>query len=278
MNLNCITTNWKTLLSLKLFLFIFSFFFGCKEEKQNENVIAKVNNETLTEEELAAAADSSFNFYREEFIRNWINSQLLYQEAVDEGILNDEAFNSSIEEAKKNLAVSLLLQKKYKDFNVPEADSDLEEYFNSKKDEFIISEAAYLLNKIEFNDEAKAVQFRNLVFQDDWKTALTIFSGDSSILNHKEKFLQYEYEIKPGEFSRLVREMYPGETSIILISPKESFLLFHLNEKYEKGTIPSYEAIKDEVRKSYRAEKKKEFIEQYINELYSNNDIEVKNK
>ena len=45
--------------------------------------------------------NNTSNFYKNEVIRNWINKEVMYQEALKKGILKESEFNRLIENSKK---------------------------------------------------------------------------------------------------------------------------------------------------------------------------------
>lgn len=278
---NIITTSLRKHLSLKnnfLLLLIFSavIFAGCGKEEQKNNVVAKVNDSYLTEEELALIAGSSSNLFKEELIRHWINRELLYQKAVDEGIVNKDEYNRILEQSKKELAGSLLLKKKYDEYELTVNEQEIEPFYIENIKEFELGFNAFLINKITFNDEQQALKFRNMVIESNWNKALNVYKGDLSVVSGNTGIFLYEYEIEPGDFIRIAKEMNPQEVSIVLENPEGNFVLIQVLEKFNAGTIPSYEFIKGRVKKRFLNSKKEEFIKEYIRNLYSQNDIEVK--
>jgi hypothetical protein len=230
-------------------------------------------------EQLADMIDtaSTNNFYRSEIIRNWINNELLYQEAVKKGILQDEKFKKLINKSTKELAASLLLQKYYQDAKVSYEPKDVEDYYNQNKEEFIRFYDSYFVNIISFNNEDKAIQFRSTVLESDWERALNIFKDDSSLVYEKTKVLLYAFEIHPIALERIVTSLNPGEVSIVIKDEPGRFTVVNEIQKYNKGTTPPFEVIKTLVEGRFVEFKKENLIQSYIKDLYSNNDIEVRN-
>ena len=62
----------------------------------------------------------------------------------------------------------------------------------------------------------------------------------------------------------------------MLNNRREEYTLVQLLENYKAYSIPPLALIKKEVETSFRAEQKEKFVEQFIKELYSENEIEVK--
>ena len=262
-----------------LFLFASIILFGCGKEKVKKDFVARVNNTYLTNEQLSSLMGSygAKNFYREEVIRNWINRELLYQEAVKRGILKESMFDSLLENSKKELAISLFLEKYYNEEKPTYDPKEVENYYSKHQNEFAFFYNTYYLNFADFNNEDKAIKFRSLLFDSDWEKALNIFKTDSSIIKVQNEVLLNDYQIQPVSLQRIVSQLNPQEVSIVLNYQPGHYMVIQELQKFDKGTVPPYEVIKPEVEKRFVAEMKNNFLQSYIKDIYSNNDIEVKN-
>jgi hypothetical protein len=221
---------------------------------------------------------STKNLYRSEIIRNWINRELLYQEAVKRGILKEDEFNRIMENSKKQLAASMLLNRYYNNEKISFQPEDLEEYYNRHQSEFKRLYDSYLLNLVEFNDEDKAIKFRTTVLESDWEKALNAFKGDTSIANIESNVLLYNYEVHPAALFRIVDNLNAGEVGIIFNSGEDNhYSVVQELQKFDKDSIPPFQMIKSLVENRYIEFKKQDLIRNYIEELYLNNEIEVRN-
>lgn len=253
-----------------------AFFTGCGKETPQRDFVAKVNNTYLSKEDLQTIIDSvpGSNQFRSEIIRNWINRECLYQQAIKEGILKSNEYQKIIENSKKELASALMLKKFYEDKETSVDDKSLETYFVSHNDFFRLNNEAYLLNRINFTNEDKAIQFRTTVNESNWNKASNVFKKDASkiILNG----LFDEFEIHPAELLRIVEELDSKEISIVVNTGDNYYSVVQLIEKYQKGTIPPLDIIKDKVSAMYISNKKEIQFSEYLEKLYSQNDIEIK--
>ncbi len=252
---------------------------GCSKEKGKKNFIARVNNKYLTQEDFASLANSENekNFYREEIIRNWINQEVLFQEAEKKGILKDDNFNAILQNEKRELAVSFLIRKYY-DSNKPKYEQkDIEDYYNKHQSEFQLFYDSYYINLIDFNNEEDAIKFRSLLLESDWNKALNIFKSDSSILKVRTAVLLNESQIYPIALQRIVSDLNPQEVSIVINSQPGHYAVVQELQKFSKGTILPFDVSKDEAEKRLISQLKDDNLKSYIKDLYSNNDIEIKN-
>jgi hypothetical protein len=263
-----------------LILFISVILAGCSKEPEKKEYVARVNDKYLTQEELnnMLQAAGNRNFYKNEVIRNWINNELLYQKAIKEGITDDSLYKRLIDKSRKELAVTLLLDKVYLKEKEKIDSKQIEDFYESNKNDFKAFYDGYVINVINFNNEDKAIRFRSTLLETDWNRAINAFKGDTSIINVTANKLYYDYELQPATLSRIVKELNPNEVSIIFSNRENDFSIVQLVNKVPRDSTLPLEYIRDEVENRIMANKKDEFIKDYIKELYSKNDIEVKNQ
>ncbi len=261
-----------------LILFTAAFLTGCGKESNKKEYLARVNDSYLTRDDLNAIIDSGSgkNFYKSEIVRDWINKELLYQEAKSSGILDDNSFQKLKNKSDKELAVTFLVNKIFNEEKIKIEPSEVKDYYEKNKDNFKLFYNAFLINLVRFNDEDNAIEFRNNAFEKGWERADEKFKNDTSLVDNEVSHLVYEYEIQPAALVRVVRELLPDEISIVVNDSAGNYYLVQLLQKYEKGSIPPFDLVNKLVRDRYIALKKEQFITNYIKELYSKNDIEVR--
>jgi hypothetical protein len=274
------TSCRKLLKNSFLFLIILlSFvFIKCSEEEKEAKSVVKVNNSVLTEEDIERALNKSRNNgkYREEYIQNWIETEILYSEAVDDGILNDKEFQSLIEQSKKKLAASMYLDKILAD-KVKEPTSDeLLEYYETSKEDFRLTDESFRINIAEFNNFDKAVRFRSTLLESGWNHSVNAFRGDASLVFAYNDVVKGGYMLQPQIFSKTLYNLMPGEVSIVLELEPSKYTIVQLAERLEKGAVPPFETIKEKLKNQYLVLKNKEFITDYINNLVDDNNVEIK--
>ncbi|MEJ2194952.1 MAG: peptidylprolyl isomerase [Ignavibacteriaceae bacterium] len=262
-----------------LFLIAAITLWGCIEEKKEEDYAARVNDSFLSKKELKKLIDttSSKSFYKSEVIRNWINRELLFQKAVEQGILEKEKYKDVIKNSERELAVALLLNQYVSGKKISFNPTELMSYFEENREDFKVSQNTYLLNIIHFSDEEHAVEFRSGFLSNGWDSTLVKFERDSTIIDIRNKVLLKEQDISPPTVLRLVKRLNPPEISIVISESNGQYLIVNVLEKYLDGSIPPFDVIKEEIEMRYLAKKRYQIIEDYIEKLYSTNDIEVVN-
>ncbi len=255
-------------------------FYGCGKDKDRQDFVARVEDSYLTEEEISEFLDTASNQQsrKNEFISNWIETELLYKEALEEDIIDEEEYIRIIEQSKKELAKAILFKKIIDDSEIEYSDEDLEYFYDRKKDEFRFFEEAFLFNIIKFTDEDKAILFRNTLIESDWIKAHNVFRGDPDLNISQENRLQTESEIQPVEYITVLQNLLPNETSIVLNSEPNKFVVLQLIRKYNKYEIPEFALIKEKVRKRFLMLSRYEILQDYIKNLHNKYQVEIKHR
>jgi hypothetical protein len=267
------------LLNLKTnFLFLLLLFAGCSRNEQKQDFVAKVNDSYLTEKDLTAISGGygGQTFFKEEIIRDWVNTELLYQQALKDGIIESEEYRSLMNKSGKQLAASIMLKKLFSEKVTQYSTDELKAFYDQNPDIFRLYETAYIINTAEFTDENKAVMFRSAAVESDWNKALNFYNNDQSLSREENNRLLFAYDLQPLQMGRIINELNPGEVSLILPGEKNGFLVVKMVSKLYAGTIPAFEIIKEKVEGRYLAQKKSEMLKEYLEELYSSNQIEIK--
>ncbi|RKY90722.1 MAG: hypothetical protein DRQ01_08755 [Ignavibacteriae bacterium] len=252
---------------------------GCGKEQPKTEYVARVNDAYFTKKELASLIDTTMvnTLHKSEVIRNWINREILFQKAKNEGILQQDDYKGLIKKSGKELAGALLLDNYISSVTINFEQRDLIIYFEENSNDFKLPDKSYLLNIIHFGNEDKAVEFRSLVLDSDWQKAMNIFYGDSEIISTEKKVLLKERDIYSIKVLRVVKRLHPLEISIVISEREGYYTVVQVLEKYLEGSLPSFDLIKLDVEKRFVADKRKELMENYMKDLYSKNEIEVIN-
>jgi hypothetical protein len=211
---------------------------GCAEEMKEEDYVARVNDAYL----------SASTFYKSEVIRNWINRELMFQKAVEEGILEEKKYKKLIKNTERELAAALLLNQYVSGQKISFELADLRSYFEENRDEFKLAKNAYLLNIIHFTDEDRAVEFRAGFLTNGWDSTLVNLENDSTIIDVWNKVLFNEQDIFPPTVLRVVKRLHPPEISIVISEGSGYYSIVQVLGKYIKGSLPPFDVIKDEIR------------------------------
>jgi hypothetical protein len=249
---------------------------GCSEKEKPDKYIAKVDDVVLTKNMMDSSLSDNANSAKgkDEFINDWIRTEILFNEAEKEGITKEKEFLSILERSKKELAATLFLKKLISKTNFEPGEDELKKYYDEKKDDFRLTEDLFKMNLANFSEYNKAIQFRNKLLETNWITVENMFRMDKSIGIEKNRML-YRSELQPVVLSRVVSFMLPNEISIILETQPGKYAVIQILEKYSKESIPPFEEVKEEVKNRLTIFKKQEFVGNYINKLISDHNLEI---
>lgn len=262
--------------SYLIFFLITSIFIGCSKEEKNEKSIAKVNDAVLTEDMLISLMNDSLNKakLREEVINQWIEDEVLFQEAEKKGITNEKEFKKILEASKRKLAISFLIQKYLEENEIQIKEEELKKYYDENKNDFLLNDELYYLKIAKFNDYDLAIDFRKKLVETNWKIATNYINTKTNTYQITEDFI-FKKDLQPIQVVRIVNALEVNDiTSVIDIGDNE-YLIINLLNKYSDNTIPPFEVARDEVKEKLTIIKKKELVHNYLNELLSEHNLEI---
>lgn len=263
---------------IKGLLFVSLFLFSCSKPEKPDSYVARVNDSYLLESELYEAADSQFvsEKFRTAFIKNWVRQEILFQEAAKQGIIETKEFKRTIENSKRQLAASMLLEKFSSSTLQNVSRAELENYYNRNQSSFRLPFNSFFLNRITFSDRESAVMFRTEVISSNWQAAVKKFDQVSTLVSIVNETLIPEQDIHPAKLIRVLEGLYPLEISIVIPDDKGYYTVVQLLEKYSAQSVPPYQVVTNEVERRYKSALTELALENYIDDLYSQNDIEIK--
>ncbi|WKZ68476.1 MAG: peptidylprolyl isomerase [Melioribacteraceae bacterium] len=275
MNRNYIMTGYQKHIVISLILIFILAVFGCKEKEIPPTIVAKVGDRVLTEENLDSLLlfTNNKNKYKEEVVRDWVDSEILQLESREKGIFATQEYLELVNESNKRIAIALYLRQL---LNEQENNMDevvLRNYYEQNKDELYISNKAFVFNRASFSDETKAIQFRSTLIESDWNKTVNVFSGDKSIVEFTTEKFSYDYQIISNQVRIVLNNLEESETSIIFETQPGNFNIVQLIRVFDPNSIPDYEYIKDYVKQRYFAMINSQKYDELIQDLYSKYDV-----
>lgn len=261
-----------------IFVLILLLLVSCEEEVKKSKEVVRINDAVLTEDDLQNELSNASNYgkHREEYINEWIEMQILYQEAVKEGIINESRYKTIIENSKRKLASAFLIEKIISDNNYEPGTDELKKYYEEFIDEFRLDNDSYKLNAAYFSNYETAKKFRSVLIESDWNKALSAYRTERSLLESNSSEIYSEYQLQPISIQKIVSVLMPGEISIVVETEPMKFAVVQLLEKLNKGNTPQFETIVNQVKERFKIVKNRTLIKQYIDQLIEDHNIEIK--
>jgi hypothetical protein len=275
---NCVK-HIKPQINIALVLcFIFFGVAACSKNEKSDKYVVKINDAVLTEEQIKSALSYERNYgkSRSEFINNWIEREILSQEAIKKGVAEEDQYKSIVEQSKKELAAAIFINKILEEEKTEPSEDEIKKYFESNKDEFRFIDDAFRLNVVSFSDFDQAIQFRNSAIETSWKNGINMNLGNLSLLSNESAQLNFKYQLQPLSLLRIVSSLQQNEVSAVIEAEPAKFVVVQLIEKFDKNLIPPLELARKEVVDRLTIIKKKEIVKQYIDKLIADHNLEIK--
>ncbi len=258
-------------------------FQGCQKKEQIKkpprDVIARVDEGVLTEWDLemdipeAQTASASLDQKRE-YVRMWIESEILYQEAKRKKIDRDEAARWRMDRAVRSSIIESFLWKELED-RVKVSDDEAREFYLKNRNMFTREEDEVRLSHILVKSIAEAglvtvrmeggESFDAIAKHLSLDAATKERGGDMGYIplsNLPPQFYEAAAKLKPGAVSAPIRTDF-------------GFDIITVTDRKEKGSIREYELVKGQVTNSLIVAKRKQEVENLLEELKKEAKVET---
>ncbi len=142
---------------------------GCSHKEESGKLLASVNNSSLYMRDVAAHVDTSSAYAVRNYVSHWVNEQLLFDEAKKEGLDSSPAFQENVDEYERQLAITILLNRRVYNTQVDLTPAEISDYYQSHHNELRATNEIACVNLVAFDKRSFAVSFRNaLVGGSSW--------------------------------------------------------------------------------------------------------------
>jgi len=247
---------------------------GCARQSQRDPYVAKVGRSYLTQGEVSRSigTGSEATAERQDFINSWITTELLYQEAVQRGLEDDDAVRMRIENSRKRIVIDALLEEVvYNDDTTGVTESDIAEMYKVKGDAFQLQEDVVQLSFARFSDRDGANAFRSRLLRGTtWTDAIAAVHGDSAAAAELLQVSTHEYFSKstlyPEEVWKLARTLGREEVSFVVRTGVGYYVMITHSLK-RRGEIPDLDYVWNEIRDRMLIRKRQERYNRLLTNL-----------
>jgi peptidyl-prolyl cis-trans isomerase C len=252
---------------------------GCSRKKadksnSNEPVYVSVNGVELTESGLRAIVPK--NFYdkltpehRKKIVDEWVNNELLYQEALKRGIDKEPDIETLLLNTKRTLLSNELIEREMTNIKPP-SDNELKKFYEDNKSDFEVQTKEFKVRFALFDNTKDAAAFhddikKNQSFSDLAKQ----LSKDPSSKNGGDIGIIDEDNVEPdiwGAVNKTVNKYGLKKISDpFMVSNGWGCVI--VDESFEPGSIKPFENVKDLVYDLYMQEKRDSAQKEFIKNL-----------
>ena len=275
----------RFLLFLSLYLLLL--LTGCSKDKTPNPVLAKVDDEELLYNYVFDRVDTVSIKSKEkvnEFINHWINTSILYKEAKERDILDSDEYKELLEEAKKEIAINLLLKKEVYNKKVNINFEEISSYYENHRNEFYLPNDIVSICFAVFKSEDAANEFRNNYNKSNWNYAVENFvrsHAQNLIVSYQDTTFFKQSELYPPDLWKSIIQLNQGDLSKPL-KVFDGYMVVKLNRYQKAGEIGSIEFAKNDIIERLIVDKKRQLYNDYLkslsNKYKTENFYELSNK
>jgi peptidyl-prolyl cis-trans isomerase C len=225
---------------------------GCHSKGDNAQTAAKVGNAVLTREEVQKrmALEGLNSDRKNEFIENWINDELLVQEARREGIEKTDELKWEMEKIEKQYLINQLVEKTFAE-KIKLNDTNISDFYKKNQSLFMVEEdevrLLHIMNKTQADAELNLQELRagkpfEQVAKERSIDPFRDKGGDMGFVRRNDLI---------PELSRVAFNLQDGGLSPILKS-NQGFHIIKVLKKHLKGEIRDLSEVRDEISQRLR--------------------------
>ncbi len=247
-------------------------FSGCKEPDKSP-VVARVGNSELTVDDMYKSIPSEYSdqITREQnitYVKQWIDTELLYREALRSKLDKDKDIIKRLEKIKKDLLAAEIISRASSRSVVIDKDI-VESYYNQHKTELIREKDVVKFLEIVVDSTQTAASI---------KTAATADNFSSLAVQHsKLPFSDSGAYVPIEDVQPEIRSVIESAKTAGIYGPVKTEVGYHvilLQEKLEKGGQCTLEEAWEEITTLLSTKAQKENLEKLLSDLRLKNDVE----
>lgn len=238
--------------------------------QQSSPVVASVAGKVLTVNDIeeiiyneSGLEISSAQVYR--YVQRWIETELVYQEALEQGLQEEPAVQKRLRDLEKDYLVNLFLDR-YDNVEILLTDQDIQDYYEQNKAEFIREEDYYYLYILLAENYRSANTLRRELLAGGDFAAL---ARDHSLDPSKDNGGLLGWT-KLSDVNESVATRVPSLGMNVLSSPIKSdagYYIVKVTDVRKKGEIMSIDEVRETIVFRLKTERKNEKYRNLITSL-----------
>jgi hypothetical protein len=241
-------------------------------------VVARVGNDYLTLAELKESIPAEYSevITRDQnvlYVRQWINTEILYQEAIRLGIDQEPIIKARLERMRKDLLSTELMSRSAASMaSVEISEQAIREYYESNREQFVREYNVVRYEDIVVPDVNVAFEIRRTVTHESFKNVAKAQSKAPDGVGESIPYVALD-AIPPKLRNAIIA------TTVIpsIIGPygaEDGFHVLRVTGKFDKGTIATIDEVRDEIVSRLSSITQKSETERLISEIRAKLDVE----
>ena len=257
---------------------------GCRPtESPPDGYVARVGDQYLTEAELSerlgalhAGTDSAEA--RRQFVAQWVTQALLYREAQERGLAEDETVQRRLEETRRSLLVSLLVGRVLDESEVAPTEADVTRYYQRHREALALREPYLHVRHLVLDDaETAAAARRDLRELARAEAPDSIFAtlAQEHVPERADEAVALASALHPASdlfptdplLRQTVERLGEGQVSAVLSEGDSLFHVVQLARRVPAGTEPEQAWVEPEIRERLAVATRKQVYAQHVQRL-----------
>lgn len=256
---------------------------SCTRQPERTQEVARVDDQTLTSDMVHQQLDTSGGISEMQvrmFARQWVNSELLYQEAKRQGLDRSEGVLRNLENARRELAINALLEKDvFTDTPQSISKAEIAVYFKDHGEEFVLHDDIVEISLAVFSEREPAASFREAALQGEgWEAALAksqnVKNGQSQLVTRTDSAFYSQSTLFPAKLWKVSSALGAGEVSFPVKTSAGYFVIL-LVGSYQRGSTPPVEYVEDAIRGRLMMQHRQEHFTEYLETMRKKHTVQI---
>jgi hypothetical protein len=269
--MSCLRKNEKQ--AAFLLIGLSSLLIGCSHHQETGRLLATVNSSQLYMKDVAARVDTASAYSVRSYVSNWVNQQLLFEEARRQGLENTQEFQGSVNEYARQLAITMLLNKIVYQAQIDLPQDELLKYYNSHRSDFRAIDEITCVNLAAFAERKLAVSFRNaLVSGSSWNDVFNDIPT-SAIVDLKDSIYLMSSSVQPAIWD-VIQSLEAGKISFPIQVDTVSYVV-QVIRKLSAGDSLPFDYAASQIKQRMVIEKRRRLYTLLLDSLRSAGNFQI---
>lgn len=246
-------------------LFLAVGFTGCKKDADKGTVLAQVGNATLTLEELRESFPAEYEqlIRREQyldFIKRWIDDEVLYQQAIKGRLGDDPQVKRKIDKLLRKMLIEEFLSRENSSEAFEPDEMAMNQYYEMHRDEFRrkVTEVKYAHIRLPTLKLAAEIKSR-IQTDNNFLAQATTHSQDPVPESYSSLTFKKQSEV-PACLANEVQATRIGANSVPITCP-DGIYLVRILDRQEAGSMIPFPEAKEEISANLAMERKDKLLD-----------------
>ncbi|MDR2579044.1 MAG: peptidyl-prolyl cis-trans isomerase [Chitinispirillales bacterium] len=244
-------------------------------KKPAGTVIARVGNSVLTLEELQASIPNEYSYVitrdqNIQYVRQWMNTELLYNEALRLNVDQEPEIKARLEKMKKDLLSAEIISRSAARGGTEISEQAIREFYESNRDQFVREYNVARYDEIVVDDLNLAWEIRRTATHEAFRNLAQTHSR-TPVMGESTPYIPLD-AIPPIIRNAVLAAAIPSITGPY--RAEDGFYIIRLVGRFDKGTIASLDEVRDEIMARLSTMTLKGQTERLISDIRSRSDVE----